>query len=274
MRFFGELANVSLLSLTIRSLRQIAKIAIVNLTEDNMSIIIDHDENLGCTQVWTRFEINFIFSVYTVKSLRNNEISFELNLTNLYDAIKFSDLTSSVSLKLIKLGQNPFIRIEIKEGVDKEVGVTQNLPIRIMSPNEFMSHKEPEFADPDVQLLMPPLSRFEQVINGLSEIHLPLEIRANMGGEMVLAVRTEMSTTNVKFTDLEKPKYHNNEEELPNDPNVQACVTISIKELKKVLTCSELRPSNLVCFLYDSKYIIIYVMKENMSLLYFIPQIY
>lgn len=106
-------------------MQKINKECIIHLSEGKVEFILCSEISQGGVQVWAGIKaVRYFYlfntklaifdSDYTVESLNNNEISFEINLDHLQRALKSGQYAHDIAIKLTKKNGNPFLSLVIQ----------------------------------------------------------------------------------------------------------------------------------------------------------------
>lgn len=112
------------------------------------------------------------------------------------------------------------VQIDFSNGRDRETVITQDVPIRVLSPDHVEGLHEPRCRDPDVHIILPSLSQLKGVSDrftklalasqgtrtGLSTLGPKLEMSANMHGCLKLGIKTDSMNIQSVWTGLSNPE--------------------------------------------------------------------
>lgn len=110
-------------------------------------------------------------------------------------------------------------------GRERETVVTQEVPVRVLSPETVSGLHEPRCREPDVHILLPPLMQLKSIsdrftklalvgakssasggMNAASAQRTRLEMAANMHGCLKLSIRTDAMNISSVWTGLSNPE--------------------------------------------------------------------
>lgn len=181
---------------------------------------------------------------------------------------------------------------------DREMTVTQDVPIRVLAPTSVEALHEPRCRDPDCHIVLPNLLQLKNISDrftklalttrlatrsGFASIHGPkLELSANMHGCLRLALNTDSMRINSLWTGLENPELDptyipDGEDGVANHPSTRmrevgdsqgvseqgwASVRIDGRDWGRVLSVGRLGGRVIACFCHDHA-LILYVFMNH-----------
>ncbi|KFX91303.1 hypothetical protein O988_07807 [Pseudogymnoascus sp. VKM F-3808] len=324
MRFKTSLRNIKTFSKLTASLATLGKIAWVRLDDENVRFTIIPEQG---SQVWACISIDSLFYEYSVQSrIENNTINIELPLAPLQTALRSAENATSASLRLTKRDgdailsltivtntPNPgassgFLRnrranddpfadddfheepLDARSAAERETIVTQEIPIRVLSPEGVEGIHEPKVRDSDVHILLPPLLQLKAISDRFTKLAFAtttntaaavnstantpkLELSANMHGSLKLSITTDALNIESVWGDLTNPDLEPNQiegevDDLPTEkmraagPEAWATVRIDGKDWSRVLSVGRLGGKVIACFV-DNHALILYVYLAN-----------
>ncbi|TID20316.1 Hus1-like protein [Venturia nashicola] len=210
--------------------------------------------SLGPVAWYGLLAIDTIFDNYTIQSAADNVINLEVPLQSLQRALKSALNATSASIRLTKKDGAPFLCLTItnsslsstpysalaganqrsngydhedRESTDfsagsreREVTITQDVPIRVLSVANVEGIHEPRCREPDVHILLPPLMQLKSISDrftklalasksqssGLNTIGPRLEMAANMHGCLRISIKTDAMNISSAWTGLSNPE--------------------------------------------------------------------
>ncbi|OBT71465.1 hypothetical protein VF21_09740 [Pseudogymnoascus sp. 05NY08] len=323
MRFKTSLRNIKTFSKLTASLATLGKIAWVRLDDENVRFTIIPEQG---SQVWACISIDSLFYEYSVQSrIENNTINIELPLAPLQTALRSAENATSASLRLTKRdgdailsltiitntvsagNTNGFLRnrrdddpfadddfheesLDARSAAERETIVTQEIPIRVLSPEGVEGIHEPKVRDSDVHILLPPLLQLKAISDRFTKLAFAtttntaaavnstantpkLELSANMHGSLKLSITTDALNIESVWNDLTNPDLEPNQiegdvDDLPTEkmraagPDAWATVRIDGKDWSRVLSVGRLGGKVIACFV-DNHALILYVYLAN-----------
>ncbi|RDW89101.1 cell cycle checkpoint protein-like protein [Coleophoma cylindrospora] len=318
MRFKTSVRNINTFTKLTASLSSLGKVAWVRLDDDNVRFTIIPESG---TQVWASLSIDSIFEDYTIQSaIENNTINLELPLPPLHRALKSAFNASSASIRLTKKDGVPVLSLTIitntisggnnangflnsanddpfeetfreehldAGGRDREAVVTQDIPVRVLTPESVEGIHEPRVREPDAHVLLPSLIQLKAVSDRFTKLAMAtgngatksgaavpkLELRANMHGSLKLSISTDALNIESVWTGLENPELdpgqvENAVEEHPSSklraegPDAWSTVRIDGRDWGKVLSVGRLGGRVIACFVNEHA-LILYVYLAN-----------
>ena len=213
-----------------------------------------------------------VFVSMMVESRANNHIWIELELSTLLRGLKSTAGVSSqgLTMKLVKKSGLKCLTLTMK---NVDAVVTQDIPIRTLTPNEGARHmKEPDEVSMDVELRMPSLKTVKLVTDRMKSVDrfITLDTKvasvADGGCSMVLRVGTTQASVKTYFRNLET-----------SSSNIQdvkrARVKLDIKKFSKMLWVHQIYPKDAWLLISESSMIILYVILDDSrtNILYYLP---
>lgn len=177
---------------------------------------------------------------------------------------------------------------------ERETVITQDVPIRVLSPQVVEGIHEPRCRDPDVHILLPPLGQLKAISDrftrlavasreksggsGFNTLGPRLEMSANMHGCLKIATRTDAMTVKTVWTGLNNPELDPSQVEggeagITNHPSTRmkelggpdgksdegwATVRIDGRDWGKVMSVGRLGGRVIACFCHEHA-LILYV---------------
>ena len=213
-----------------------------------------------------------VFVSMMVESRANNHIWIELELSTLLRGLKSTAGVSSqgLTMKLVKKSGLKCLTLTMK---NVDAVVTQDIPIRTLTPNEGARHmKEPDEVSMDVELRMPSLKTVKLVTDRMKSVDrfITLDTKvasvAHGGCSMVLRVGTTQASVKTYFRNLET-----------SSSNIQdvkrARVKLDIKKFSRMLWVHQIYPKDAWLLISESSMIILYVILDDSrtNILYYLP---
>ena len=271
--------------------------------------------------------MDFIFENYIIQSNEaSNTIDLELPLQPLHRALKSAFNSLSASLRLTKKGGLPVLsmtittttsatgnaaraggaaaaddpfadddeflgseHIETSLRRDHEKVITQDIPVRVLSPDTVEMIMQPKVREPDVHIQLPPLMQLKAISDRFTKLALSggggtgpggapsshaskspkLELSANMHGSLRLRIATDTTDIASVWSGLENPELDPAQLEVPvkdhpstrfreDGPGRWATVRVDGKDWSRVLSVGRLEGRVIACFA-DDHALILYV---------------
>ncbi|KAF2146127.1 uncharacterized protein K452DRAFT_294732 [Aplosporella prunicola CBS 121167] len=331
MRFKASIQNISTFTKFTASLASLGPVAWVKLDESEVRFTVIPEQG---SQVWAVLSIDTIFDQYNIQSAANNVINLEVPLVPLQRALKSALSATSASIRLTKKDNIPLLSLTIitnslsstthsvyggsgtandgfgfGEGVhgsdgqglrERETVVTQDVPIKVLSPLSVEGIHEPRSRDPDVHILLPPLMQLKNISDRFTRLALAartnvtsgvtsmsssgprLELAANMHGCLKISIRTDAMNISSVWTGLSNPELdpsqiEGGEEGIRHHPSTKmkelgtadgrseegwASVRIDGRDWGKVMSVGRLGGRVIACFCHDHA-LILYVYLPN-----------
>ncbi|KAH0542406.1 hypothetical protein FGG08_003161 [Glutinoglossum americanum] len=256
MRFKSSIRNIQTFTKFASSLSSLGKVAWVRLDDDQIRFTIIPEQG---TQVWAVLSIDSIFETYTIQSASpNNTINLELPIIPLHRALRSALGANSANLRLTKKDNVPLLSLTIVtnsissgpsaggwgrngnpldqneddemadlggDGQVRETVVTQDIPIRVLSPASVEGIHEPRCREPDVHITLPNLFQLKSISERFTKLATAtsttgsergmagaagagpkLVLSANMHGSLRLGVATDALSISSVWTGLVNPE--------------------------------------------------------------------
>lgn len=172
-------------------------------------------------------------------------------------------------------GDNGFNEESLDAGRDRETIVTQDIPIRVLTPDSVEGIHEPRVREPEAHIILPPLLQLKAISDRFTKLAMAtiggggrsvaavpkLELSANMHGSLKLSIATDalnISSVWIGLTnpDLDPRQLEDGEdgiEELPSTklraagPEAWSTVRIDGRDWGKVLSVGRLGGRVIAC---------------------------
>jgi HUS1 checkpoint protein len=204
--------------------------------------------------------------------MTNNIIAMEVELDKLLKALKSGQAAHDITMKLTKK-TNPagaFLSFGIEVNQSQSITVVQEVPVTVMTQEQFQHLSEPKLPEPDVYIMLPPAKALRPIIEHMKNVDQYLQVQANMNGELTLKVETEMFTIGTFFHKLEHPQMEGVPAATAN-PDKVATVKVDIKKFHKSLYSYQVAPSNIVCCMFEQQALVLHLLLDDLFVTYYIP---
>ncbi|CDZ97840.1 Checkpoint 9-1-1 complex, HUS1 component [Phaffia rhodozyma] len=305
MRFRAVVSEVSTFVQIVQSISKLSKKCILKFSADKMHLIC-HDETEGGVQVWSQVNQDLIFSSYRIESNQANEIHISILIQPLLTVLKSAlalEGKGEVVVKLAKrpvgqptalTGSEPGAPAVMKPMLVWEIGgdsrlnrpppLSHELHIKVLKTPEVEQLKEPLCPEPDIHIVLPPLSSLRTVTDHLSRLSSHVSVSANNLGELKLeAGRDERNGVEVRtsWKGLNVPKVNSDSQSTQDrsqpPPGHFFNTLVSIKSLLRFLNAHCIQGSTIACICENHSLIIyLYIgdMVQNGGVLtFFIPAV-
>lgn len=269
MRFRTGISDPLKFSRIIQTVEKIHKECIIRFTENEMHIICKHGGANGGVQIWSTIKVATMFTEYRIQSNANNHIILSLSTDALLAALRSAASPMShspgnvdVVAKLAKKNDTAVLSFEIvtQSRVGKGVRITHDVRIEVLRPDEATKLDEPLCPEPDVHILLPPLSKMRTVVERLRSHADYVAVRANNSGCLQLSVSTDSVKTDVNWNGLSNPSMNKDaatqsqEEETPSqdkDPARMYSVLLTVKDFMKFLNSHVVSTTTIACICHN-----------------------
>lgn len=265
MRFRANIENVPTFYKIVQAVEKLQDKCVVKFTETEMHIICTSDATDGGVQVWSQVKVDSLFVEYRIQSNTNNQITLSMSsealLTTLRSACTPSNNTglitdAEVVMKLAKKNDQAVLTFEILGATrgNRRVRVTQDIRIEVMKLQDVERLQEPLCPEPDVHILLPPLSKLRTIMDRLKTQSDFIAIRANRAGRLQISVSTDNVKTDVAWTNLSNPPMTRDAASQdptqivrPQDKEKMFGVLVSIKCFMKFLSSYVISTTTIAC---------------------------
>ncbi|KAH8983510.1 cell cycle checkpoint [Lactarius akahatsu] len=210
MRFRATIQNVPTFYRLIQTVEKLQKKCIINFSETSMRIICNQEE--GGVHVWSKIRIDALFTDYRILSHSNNEITLNLPTDALSTALRSASAehtgANEVVMKLAKKKNVPVLSFEIfgTTQMGRRVKVAHDVRIEVMKPADVALLTEPRCPEPDVQIMLPPLTKMRGVIERMRNLSDVIAVRANSSGCLRLSASTEVVKADITWNNCSHPR--------------------------------------------------------------------
>ncbi|KLO17351.1 cell cycle checkpoint [Schizopora paradoxa] len=277
MRFRANIENVVIFQRVLQCVEKLQKRCIIKFTEEEMHIICNQESEDG-VQVWSQIKKDALFSNYKIQSNAANVISLGLSPDALLQALRSASPSSSsnsssavdgggvgayasigaseVVMRLAKKRGQAVLSLEIifdggsGNGSGKVV-VSHDVLIDVLKPAEMERVKEPMCPEPDIHILLPPLTKLRTVTEHLRQLADVLEVRVGRRGDLRLAVDTDDVTVETLWTKQRRPKKGKSAKEKGKEKEVDKdksfAVRLSVRAFLKFLSVHVVSSTTIAC---------------------------
>ncbi|KAJ1874595.1 Checkpoint protein hus1 [Coemansia sp. RSA 1722] len=263
MRFRSLLTNSNLLLRVVQSIDKLSKSAILKLTPDKLHIIVITDVDSGL-QLWSDVSISALFADYRIESAHSNEIYLEFSIDNLQRALKSAQGALQTTLKLTKKQQLPVLSLIIQNQstTGRELVLTQDVPVRVLTPLQMESIREPMVPDGQVHIMMPPLNSVRSVAERMKTMGDRVAVAANKSGEVRIRVANDLVDITTHFKGLENLSYDSTQQQQQSVDREAALFYTAVVDMKnflRFLQSYHVAPKNIVCCIIENHALVFYV---------------
>lgn len=263
MRFRTSIDDIQTFSRIVQAIEKIQKKCIVRFTEDDVHIICNSETNEGSLQVWCKLRVDCLFSDYRIQSNSENTITLMLSPEALLVALRSATPpstsssntsgyeTEEVVMKLAKKNDQAVLSFEISglSRAGRRMRVTHDVRIDVMKPADVELLEEPRVPEPDVHVVLPPLSKLKTIVERLKPMANVLAFRANNNGKLQLSIYTESVKVDTDWNNCVNPKVQRQNDE--RDPDELHEVCISLKGFLKVMNSYIVSTTTIACLCHQ-----------------------
>ncbi|KAJ2014667.1 Transport protein yif1 [Coemansia sp. S680] len=262
MRFRTLVTNSNLLLRVVQSIDKLSKSAMLKLTPTKLHIIVVTDLDSGL-QLWSDIAVDALFSEYQIESVHNNEIYLEFNIDNLQRALRSTQSGAlGVTLKLTKKQGLPVLSLTIRSqsASGREISLCQDVPVRMLTPQQMSQIREPMVPDGNVHFMMPPLNNVRSIAERMKGMGDRVAVSANREGEMNVRVANDLVDITTYFRGLETLAYDTTQEHTADRETSEFyTAVVDMKHFVKFLQSYHVAPKNIVCCIVEGYAVMFYV---------------
>ncbi|KAF8263888.1 cell cycle checkpoint [Lactarius quietus] len=260
MRFRATIQNVPTFYRLIQTVEKLQKKCIIKFSEADMRIICNQEE--GGVHVWSKIRVDALFTDYRILSHSHNTITLNLPTDALSAALRSASAehtgANEVVMKLAKKNNIAVLSFEI-------FGTTQmGRRVKVMKPADVALLTEPRCPEPDVQIMLPPLTKMRAVVERMRNLSDVIAVRANSSGCLRLSASTEVVKADITWNDCSHPpmagddasqanagaageREEGNEERERPDPTKLFSVLVRARSLLKFLNAHAVSKTTIAC---------------------------
>lgn len=234
MRFKAKISKENLSSLhnVVSSMDRVSHKAALHLSRNSfkISLIVDNPDTPQC---FAELAVTHLFQDYKIDSQSDNAILFEIGLDHLSWALASGSAAESAQLKLVKRGTKPCLCFEAYTQSITAIGVTHDIPIRILPPGNLIYYVPPKSPPPHVALKLPRGKTMRSLIHKLNTFSKTMFVTAKQAGRLVFRVEHPQVTIKLYCSSL-TPFYPSNLSRVTDSGNT-ATVKLDVKKLASIL---------------------------------------
>ncbi|TPX47230.1 hypothetical protein CcCBS67573_g10268 [Chytriomyces confervae] len=236
----AQIINSTVLHKMAVTIEKLSRVFIIRLTPEFTQFLVSKDGGIGL-QAFAKLNNETLFEDHLVESLNRNEIWLELSGEHLSRALKCAIQSNSVSMRLTKKANLPVLCLTIltQGRTGKQIQLVQDCPCRTLTAAQTEQLCEPVVPNPDVHIMLPPVMVMKNMADRMKSIAGHLVVKANMAGDFIMQVESDLVHLETFFQDLENPTIDPSQVDLSQqpslnrDPNEMAQVRIDIRDFIK-----------------------------------------
>ncbi|OMJ09373.1 Checkpoint protein hus1 [Smittium culicis] len=142
-----------------------------------------------------------------IESACENNIFLEFQIENLLRALRSAQNAENVVIRLTKKNKIPLLSLVISSysRAGRPIMITQDIPIRILTPMQMSHVKEPSLPSADVYILLPQINSLRSVAERMKTINDYISISANNNGELILTSTSDLVDIQTFYKGLTNP---------------------------------------------------------------------
>jgi HUS1 checkpoint protein len=206
-----------------------------------------------------------------VESKAENHIYFKAAVANLVRALKSAQNTGEVVIKLAKKSvggerATPCLTFEINREGAGQVGIVHDVPLGMMTAGDMRNYQEPDMPAPGVEVYLPPIKVFRNVVDRLKNIMSHVTMRATMNGELSFTVDPVSLDAEIVFRNLKTVQH----EDAPSE-NGTAELKVDLRKLAKVLVADRIQSNDVIACFHEDTAPVLHFLSDEMFMSYYIP---
>ncbi|KAK2964682.1 putative Checkpoint protein HUS1 [Blattamonas nauphoetae] len=268
MRFRAQLHGKETLLRLLTSIERLGKTAYLVLSPTMIQLYLIPSMS-NPLKMRIDVELSLLFNDVVLQSLTDNIIYMELDISYFASSIRSAQKIQDIIISLTKKGNFPFLSLQLKPSAD--IKIVQDIPVNIIGKDEFENSLVSPLADPaDVQICLPPIKLFYNLIERYRNIGSSCLIAANMNGQMSVKVESMDANITTFFSQLVNPPMRN-EQTVISDSGKIGEVTLDIRRFLKILSSYALTPQKVVACLFSKQALVLHVLSDGIYITYEIP---
>ncbi|KAJ1935229.1 Checkpoint protein hus1 [Linderina pennispora] len=181
-------------------------------------------------------------------------------------ALKSAQGALRTTLKLTKKQGLPLLSLIIQNqsSTGREMKLSQDVPVRVLTPQQMEAIREPLVPDSQVHIMMPPLNSVRSIAERMKTMGDRVAISANREGEMTIRVTNELVDITTFFRGLENLSYDASQEPSASTtpgraPGDHFTAVVDMKNFLRFLQSYHVAPKNIVCCIIEQHAVVFYV---------------
>lgn len=302
------------------SLNSLSTIAWFRFSDADVQISVIPEGSIQC---WSKLQLDSLFDKYICQSAaEGNAINLQVSLQALSRALRSATNATDVWIKLTKKDNVPMLSLTIHTstfqtsvikaqpindefgdfdvdfdlndpayggaGVDmqrsRETIITQDVPVKVLHPNDVGGLHEPNLREPDIHIYFPPLAQVKSITDKFLRLAAVttepnprkkgprFQLKANMYGSLNIGLKTDAMSITSSWNDLTNPELdatqiEGGEDAIRDHPSTRmrelggpdgqneagwATVNIDSKEFAKVLSVGRVSGRIVGCIIDES----------------------
>lgn len=205
--------------------------------------------------------------------MSESKITLEVETDKLLKAVKSGQSAHEITMKLTKKPGTPggFLSFGIELNQAQSMSVVHDVPVELISLEQYSQFNEPLLPDASVAITLPPLKSIRPVVDHMKNVDQYLTIGVGTTGELVLSVQTERFSVNAYWSQLEIPTYAQDNQPSSSQPR-QVKAQVDIKKFSKSLNILSVAPLPVYCVLYPEM-VVLHLPNGQQIITYYIPAI-
>jgi len=143
--------------------------------------------------------------------------------------------------------------------------LVQDVPVKVLSPNQMETIKEPDCPLPQVYIMMPNLQNLQMIAERMKALGEHVVISANLAGEFTIRVETDLVQVETFYQGLHNPKLDAAQVDVAQHPSMLrdkhafASARVDAKSFVKFLYSYHVGPQNVICSIIEGYALVFYV---------------
>lgn len=236
----------------------------LHLTKDNFRTVVNRNHAGQGSEIipsYASFDSEVLFFDYRIESRADNQICLECDPGQFLRASRSVKKAPEVTFTLTR--KNGLPRITLEAVMVNGVHVTQDIPVKVMKPEDFHITEEPNVPPPEVRVMLPSDSTsLRAVVDKLKSFDKFVSVSASVSGQLVLESTAPSLRIRTVYNGLVAKGAKGNSAGV--DPGVSATPPPSVvqllsKHLSLALKCSTIRHDRMLFCLTTDEVCIVYM---------------
>ncbi|KAF8339769.1 checkpoint protein Hus1/Mec3 [Cantharellus anzutake] len=240
MRFRAKIEHVLNYSRIVQTVEKIAKQCVMRWSPEELQIICEGGDNEGGVQIWSKFRVASLFTDYRIQSNSENMIHMQISTEPFVQALRSAQSSPDVVIKLAKRDELAVLRFDFQavSHQGKNIQVIHDVRVHVMRQEEIARLEEPQCPEPDVHIILPPLTKLRTVTEHMRPLSSLMGVSATRSGRFSLRIQTDEVSVETDWTGCETPRapYSEQAEREDVDPDEWYRAIVSVKSFLQFLS--------------------------------------
>eukprot|EP01147_Barroeca_monosierra_P006533 gene6533-7508_t len=247
----------------------------LRITTTKLHFTVDSESFEDDSRIWIEVIQGKLFESFVVQSMHSeNEILLQLNLDHFCRALRSATHSHDLVMKLTKKDNFPFMTFKI--GSVSSTGMTrsivQDVPVVVRPTEEIETIRPPTLPVSDVNIYLPEVRLLRNIVDRMKSISHALTLQANLNGELILLVESDIVTVKTCFSRLENLPWGDNQGPNPGRlPHVFSSARINARKFAQFIGGAALGVSDTLLLSIGPEQVMLFVLHDDMTLTYMLP---